>query len=209
MPTREASAKRTSTATRFQGWSQPTRAFRREIAFGSAVTSAWTSHMVELHSQMQQAAIQHPGCRADFAFTRGTQVGPGRRQSLAANAGRHRLSMQTLGVSSPRASKALRFRLCPGTFEIWVADAGWKQSRDQQDRRATDGIVGTDWPCYREQVLQVRGAGLSLYARRMRSQYSRRLRHSRISIRSRWFLPLPGAAASAVSGIAFYTGTAC
>jgi hypothetical protein len=165
-------------------------AFRtRNRLWISGDQSAWTSHMVELHSQMQQScntAHWVQGRISRSPWNSGWLEGA--VQSWPPTRGRHRLSMQTLSVSSPQAPEALDSPR-PGRSEIWVADAGWKQSEEiNKIDDATDGIVENfGWPCYE-------GTGHKRIRKRwselVRSavcaaRYHGALGHSRISIRSR------------------------
>ena len=118
----------------------------------SGDVSAWTSHMVQLDTQMTGAGVLH-------TFVGGTPRAhhwasgwlEGAVADLAANAtpvapvDRNAQRIVAYGLRSP---SRIAFR--PGTDELWIADAGetaWEEINVVP--RAADGIVENfGWPCY-------------------------------------------------------------
>ncbi len=133
--------------------SRNAEAFRQRYrVWISGDDSAWTSHMVELDDQMDEAGIVHSfvegGSRVHSwysgwldASVTALDANVGATAPTDANAQR----LIAYGLRRPA-----RFTFRPGTSEIWVGDNGGSDSEEiNRITNSTDGIVENfGWPCY-------------------------------------------------------------
>ena len=142
-------------------------AFRaRNRLWISGDESAWTSHMMALHTQLGQAAVLHTwlagGSRLHSWYSGWLE---GAVVSLDANAAASSTSLDAnanrivaYGLRNPS-----RFTFRPGTREIWLGDAGvsgWEEINRLTD--ASDGVLENfGSPCYEGQAT-TSYAGLSI-----------------------------------------------
>ncbi len=113
--------------------------------------SSYTGDMLQLHSQMTDAAVQHSWVQGGFrqhnwgsGWLEGAVTALDANATAAAPVDANEQRIVAYGLRNPRVA----FR--PGTQELWVADRGWN-NWEEIDRipNATGGAMRNfGWPCY-------------------------------------------------------------